>query len=266
MKPFLKWVGNKYKLVNRITALLPPGKRLIEPFVGSGAVFLNSDYPAYLLADANTDLINLFLHLQDEGDDFIDYCRSFFIPENNVNQTYYELRARFNHATDTRLKSALFAYMNRHSFNGLCRYNSKGGFNAPFGRYKRPYFPEKEMRNFYRRSQRAIIVNKCFGEIMDKAEPGDVVYCDPPYVPLSPTALFTSYSTDKFGFVQQRELARKAEELATRGVPVVISNHHTEFTEREYALAETHIFDVARRISCQPANRRPATEVLALFC
>jgi len=267
MKPFLKWAGNKYRLIDRISALLPPGKRLIEPFVGSGAVFLNTDYPAYLLADANPDLINLFCHLRDEGGEFIDYCRTFFTPETNVNQTFYELRARFNHADDTRLKSAIFVYMNRHCFNGLCRYNSKGGFNAPFGRYTRPYFPEKEMREFHRRAQRVTFVNKRFGAIMDEAEQGDVVYCDPPYVPLSTTAHFTSYSADKFGLAQQRELARKAEELARRGVPVVISNHHTEFTELEYAQAEVvETFDVVRRISCQAANRRPATEVLALFC
>lgn len=266
MKPFLKWAGNKYGLIERITDLLPAGARLIEPFVGSGAVFLNSDYDAYVLADANPDLINLFVHLRDEGEQFIDYCRSFFVPENNVNQRYYELRSLFNQSDDTRLKSALFVYMNRHCFNGLCRYNSKGGFNAPFGRYKRPYFPAKEMRNFHRRAQRATFVRGRFAAVMDEAVEGDVVYCDPPYVPLSSTAHFTSYSADKFGFAEQTALAQKAAELAARGIPVMISNHHTEFTEQAYAQAETHTFDVARRISCQATNRRPATEVLALFC
>ena len=78
MKPFLKWAGGKLRIVDRIKALLPPGQRLVEPFVGSGALFLNTDYAAYLLADANADLINLYQQLQQGGQPFIDYCASFF--------------------------------------------------------------------------------------------------------------------------------------------------------------------------------------------
>src|SRR5256885_670180 len=104
MKPFLKWAGNKYQIVERIKAALPRGKRLIEPFVGSGAIFLNTNYPRYLLSDANADLINLYKHLQEDGQAFIDFCRAFFIPENNAALAYYEHRACFNATSDTRLK------------------------------------------------------------------------------------------------------------------------------------------------------------------
>lgn len=266
MRPFLKWAGNKYRLVERIRAILPPGQRLIEPFVGSGAVFLNTDYDGYILADANPDLIHLYRFLRDEGEPFIEACRAYFRPENNRKPVYYELRARFNETKDVRLKAMLFVYLNRHCFNGLCRYNSKGQFNVPFGRYARPYFPKAEMHAFHERAQRVRFLHDDFAAVMDRARPGDVVYCDPPYVPLSDTAHFTSYSANKFDLTQQLRLARKAEELARRNVPVVISNHHTDFTRREYAVAQMTTFDVPRHISCNAETRRPAKEVLALFC
>ena len=134
MKPFLKWAGGNYRLIDRIQSVLPAGNRLIEPFVGSGAVFLNTNYKSNLLTDSNPDLINLFKNLQNEGQNFINYCSSFFVPENNNELAFYQFREEFNTTTDIRKKSALFGYLNRHCFNGLCRYNSKGGFNVPFGR------------------------------------------------------------------------------------------------------------------------------------
>ena len=138
MKPFLKWAGNKYQIVERIKEVLPAGKRLIEPFVGSGALFLNTDYPAYLLADANPDLISVYRHLQSDGRDFIEACRLYFTPENNSPERFYEFRQRFNTTSDATEKATLFVYLNKHCYNGLCRYNSKGGFNVPFGDvYKR---------------------------------------------------------------------------------------------------------------------------------
>jgi DNA adenine methylase len=266
MKPFLKWAGNKYQIMDRVKEVLPAGKRLIEPFVGSGAIFLNTQYPRYLLSDANLDLINLYKHLQEDGQAFIDFCRSFFTPANNAALAYYEYRACFNATTDTRLKSALFIYLNKHCFNGLCRYNSQGAFNVPFGRYAKPYFPEAEMQYFYQQAQCAIFCTANFVETMEAAELGDVVYCDPPYVPLSVTAHFTSYSTDKFGSAEQAKLVEMAALLAKRNIPVVISNHDTEFTRAAYAHAhELVYFPVQRYISCDGANRHKVAEVLAVF-
>src|SRR5262249_42922300 len=140
MKPFLKWAGNKYPLLDRIKRTLPKKKRrLVEPFAGSAAVFLNTDYPDYLLTDANVDLITLYQHLKTEGPDFIHFCRDFFKPETNRKDVYLEFRDTFNQTLDCRLKSALFLYLNKHGFNGLCRYNAGGKYNVPFGRYLKPY-------------------------------------------------------------------------------------------------------------------------------
>jgi len=100
MRPFLKWAGGKYAIVERIKTVLPQGKRLIEPFVGAGAVFLNTDYPEHLLADNNEDLIDLFNTLKQEGSEFIEYVREFIVPENNNADQYYEFRELFNTTDD----------------------------------------------------------------------------------------------------------------------------------------------------------------------
>ena len=143
MRPFLKWPGSKYRIVDAIKARLPEGNRLVEPFVGSGAVFLNTDYNRYLLNDNNPDLINLYRILKKEGEPFIQFCRTFFTPENNSATKYYEFRHLFNTTDDRRLKSALLVYLNRHGFNGLIRYNLQHEFNVPFGEYKSLTFHSK---------------------------------------------------------------------------------------------------------------------------
>ena len=265
MRPFLKWAGNKYAIMDRIRPVLPSTKRLIEPFAGSAAVFLNTDYPAYAISDANVDLINLYKYLQKDGQNFIDFCKGFFRDCTNDPEVYYEYRHEFNNTHDTRLKSALFLYFNRHGYNGLCRYNSKGGFNVPFGKYKKPYFPQKEMEYFHFKSQKAIIKPIGFEEAMAQARPGDVIYCDPPYVPLSKTASFTEYGGGSFGQVEQERLAELAQELSRKNITVVISNHDTPFTQEVYRSAKIIPFEVQRFISCVGDNRNTASEVLAVF-
>lgn len=265
MKPFLKWAGNKYQIIERIKAVLPQGNRLIEPFLGSGAVFLNTDFPEYILNDKNRDLIQLYRHLQKEGQKFIAYCQEFFVPGNNQEEQYYILREAFNQTKDSRYKAALFLYLNKHGYNGLCRYNANGVYNVPFGRYKKPYFPAKEMSCFYQKAKNAVFTQHDFATVMKKAKPGDVIYCDPPYVPLSTTSNFTSYSAQGFGFKEQKKLARLAVKVASQGVSVLISNHETEFTKEAYKMAGIISFPVQRYISCDGSKRNKVGELLALF-
>lgn len=119
-RPFLKWAGGKFKIINKIRTSLPKGSCLIEPFVGSGAVFLNTDYSKYLLADINADLINLFKYLKLEKRNFIHFCKQFFSAEFNTKDTFLLLRSEFNTA---------------------------------FGDYKKPYFPENEMLVFIQKAE-----------------------------------------------------------------------------------------------------------------
>mgnify|MGYP000957575975 CR=1 FL=1 len=265
MKPFLKWAGSKYKIVKRIRESLPRARRLIEPFAGSGAVFLNTSYEEYLIADTNADLINLFKQVQKGGDDFIDYASALFVPSTNTENAYYALREEFNATDDLVRKSALFIYLNRHCFNGLCRYNSKGGFNVPFGRYSSPSFPVKEVHHFAEKSQAATFLLCSFLDTMASAKDGDVVYCDPPYAPLSATSNFTSYTQDGFGDKQQEQLAIAAQKLMNRGIPVIVSNHDTAFTRAIYASASIEAFEVQRFIASDGGKRGKAAELLASF-
>lgn len=265
MKPFLKWAGNKYRIVHKIRGILPPGKRLIEPFAGSAAVFLNTEYKENIINDRNSDLINVFVTLNHYGPAFIDACKRLFTPEHNVPRVYYEIREEFNATRDLFRKATLFVYLNRHGYNGLCRYNNEGGFNVPFGRYKNTYFPFEEMMMFYHKSQSATFVTEDFEAVMQQTQLGDVIYCDPPYVPLSATANFTNYSAGGFGFGEHLRLAKAAREASERGVPVLISNHKTPFTEETYQAAQITTFHVQRLISCDSTNRNKAIELLALF-
>jgi len=265
VRPFLKWAGNKFRVVPRIKRKLPDGERLVEPFAGSGALFLNTDYDAYLLSDSNGDLIGLYRTLQLEGGDFVDYCERLFRPRNNREEAYYRLREEFNRCTDSRRRSALFIYLNRHGYNGLCRYNAKGGFNVPFGRYKNPYFPAEEMMAFFDKARHAVFEHADYAAIMRQARNGDVIYCDPPYVPLSTSANFTSYAAGGFSLDQQRDLVDIAKETAAGGVPVLISNHNTPFTRTAYREASITRFRVQRHISCNGTKRNKAGELLALF-
>lgn len=267
MRPFLKWPGGKYRLSQRISSKLLPGKRLIEPFTGSAAIFLNTSYNSYLLADSNPDLINLYRHLIDGGTDFISYCRSLFLPENNRERVYYKFRDEFNACSEVNRKSALLLFLNRHCYNGLIRYNSKGEFNTPFGRYLKPYFPEREMLHFITAAGKATLMNANYTESMGMAHKGDIVYCDPPYAPLSGTAYFTDYHTGGFKWEDQVQLAEIARRLANKGIQVVISNHNTREIRKLYKdlKADISSFKVRRSISRDINNRHKVGELLAVF-
>ena len=145
IKSFLKWAGGKYKILDFIIENI--GKvehRFVEPFAGSAVVSLNINAEEYLIADSNMDLVNLFEKLKEYKKDFIKYCKVIF-DNANTKEIYYYNRDIFNSLKFNTQRAALFLYLNRHCFNGLCRYNNKGKFNVPYGRYKNVYFPENEM-------------------------------------------------------------------------------------------------------------------------
>ncbi|STY30106.1 DNA adenine methylase [Legionella wadsworthii] len=265
IRPFLKWAGSKYNCLQNIIPFLPPGKRLIEPFAGSGVIFMNTQYSSYLLAESNFDLISLYTTLQNQGKSFINFCEKFFCPEFNNKEKYYQIRSDFNTLANTPQKAAFFLYLNRHGYNGLCRYNSKGIYNVPFGLYTKPYFPYKEMQFFYLKSQQAKFIHNDFRKTFEQAERGDVIYCDPPYVPLSEKSPHLPYTKKIFTTEDQIELTELAQETAAKGIPVILSNHDTEFTRYHYRKAEIISFPVSRFINCQASLRQPVKELLAIF-
>ena len=265
-RAFLKWAGGKYGLVEDIQRHLPPARKLVEPFVGAGSVFLNTDYDHYLLADINPDLINLYNLLKERPEEYISEAKRWFVAENNRKEAYLDIRAEFNKTDDVMYRSLAFLYMNRFGFNGLCRYNKKGGFNVPFGSYKKPYFPEAELEFFAEKAKKATFVCEGYPETFSRARKGSVIYCDPPYAPLSNTANFTSYAGNGFTLDDQAALADIAERAATeRGIPVLISNHDTTLTRRLYHGAELNVVKVKRTISRNGSGRNKVDELLALF-
>ncbi|WP_100642688.1 Dam family site-specific DNA-(adenine-N6)-methyltransferase [Alteromonas facilis] len=265
-RAFLKWAGGKYSLAERIVGLLPDADKLVEPFVGAGSVFLNSDFDKYHLNDINPDLIELYSTLKRRPQTFIDDARRYFVVENNTDSAYYALRDEFNQTEDPYLRSLLFLYLNRHGYNGLCRYNRSGGFNVPFGRYVKPYFPEQELEIFAEKSKRAVFTCLSFNQVFRRVRKGSVIYCDPPYVPINATAMFTDYSSKGFSLDQQVELARLAKHTAfNRGIPVLLSNHDVAFTREIYQHAQLSKLKVKRSISQNAEKRQAVGELFALY-
>src|SRR3990167_2479933 len=198
IRSFLKWAGGKYNCLNNILPSLPNSSTLIEPFTGSATIFMNTNYDFNILAEANPDLVNIFLQIQENGAEFINYCESFFINSNNDNLKYYQLREKFNNTTNKSERAAIFLYLNRHGFNGLCRYNSQGIYNVPFGKYLKPYFPKNEMLLFYKKSKIAKFLHCDYLETFALAKPGDFIYCDPPYSPIQQKSNFSQYTKNIF--------------------------------------------------------------------
>ena len=268
-KPFLKWLGGKTKLMPVLEPLLQGTGRFIEPFVGSGTVSLNlfchnTAFTSYLLADINQDLIRLYEQLRDVPD-FIDQCRTLFTPTNNSSAQFYIFRDEFNKTINPTRRACLFVYLNRHCFNGVCRYNASGNFNVPYGRAKTIYFPEDGMLAFKRMLSVCALQTSGFQQIISQAIKGDTIYCDPPYVPLSASASFTAYAKNGFTLAEQQSLVTEAKQAAGRGARVVISNHDTPLTRELYKDATLLEILVRRSVSGKGSSRVMAKELIAVF-
>lgn len=264
-RAFLKWAGGKYNLVDALSNYLPKASALVEPFVGAGSVFLNTDYEYYQLNDINQDLISLYRIVKNQPELFIADARTFFVASGNQKESYFSLRQQFNQSTDAYERALLFLYLNRHGYNGLCRYNLSGKFNVPFGSYKKPYFPEAELYFFAEKAQKADFHCTSYQQMFAQLPDDAVIYCDPPYVPLSKTASFTSYASQGFNLDDQAQLANLAEAACQQGKTVLISNHDTTLTRKIYQQAELFPIQVGRSISQKGNNRKKVAEIFALY-
>lgn len=257
----LKWVGSKALCLPEILSRLPKGECLVEPFVGSGTIFLNTDYDEYRLSDSNVDLINFYQQLTMRPDTFIDDCKAYFTEDNNDYDKFYYIRDEvFNKTNDQYLKALLFLYLNRHCFNGLCRYNLSGKFNVAFGKYKNPYFPEEELIHLIEKSKKAGFICCNFEVALKLVNGRDVVYADPPYSPLADSVCFTGYNGGTFTRENHKTLL---DMLTETNRPFAISNHYTEETKLLYNNLEQHTFNVRRTVSCKGDGRKLASELLA---
>lgn len=254
VRPPLKWAGGKRWQVPHLKPLWESEnwRRLVEPFCGGLAVTLGLVPGKALLNDINPHLINFYRCLK-EG---LVVAKLRF---KNKKSAYYASRVRFNKLLtagkgDTDEAAALFYYLNRTGYNGLCRFNQSGGFNVPFGTYSRLNYRYDftEYQDVFRGWE---FTNTCFDQITLRHD--DFVYADPPY-----DVEFRQYSKDGFGWDEQ---VKTAEWLAKHTGPVVLSNQATKRIVTLYGDLGYHMvmLKAPRRISCT-GDRTPASEVLAI--
>jgi DNA adenine methylase len=253
VKPFLKWVGGKRQLLKYLRPRYPSSfNRFFEPFVGGGAVFFDLHPELAVLADTNRELIDCYLAV-------VDRLRGYIHDSDH----YYRTRAQDPFALDEAERAARMIYLNRTGYNGLYRVNSKGQFNVPFGRHVNPTICNEEgLRACSQRLAGATIEAASFETVLAHADTGDFVYFDPPYVPLSSTSNFTAYERNGFGMGEQRRLADVFDELAARGVFVMLSNSDVGWIRERYAHHNIEVVRANRNVNSDGSGRGPIGEVV----
>ena len=252
LKPPLKWAGGKRWLLPHLLPILQKfeNKRLVEPFCGGLAVALGLKPKQALLNDINALVINFYK------------CLQFGLQTNllmaNNETLYYQYRLRLNDLiasgnSDGSESAELFYYLNRSGYNGLSRFNSKGQFNVPFGRYKTINY----LQDFsgYKEVFKNWQFLACdFEQLIIRSD--DIVYADPPY-----DVQFTKYAKEDFTWHDQERLANW---LGKLNVPVVVSNQATSRIIKLYKKLGFRInkLSAPRMISCN-GNRAEALEILA---
>ena len=272
MKPILKWAGGKARLAEQIAAVFarPCEGTYFEPFMGSGAVFFHLKSKGLVskavLSDANHKLIAAHVAIRDDVGAVLSALAR--MPGDDWRERYYEVRDAYNSGPfEGPAHAARFLWLNRAGYNGLYRENRRGEYNVPLGRYTSLKMPgEQHFREISEMLQGVELLSAGFHEVLERARPGDHVYCDPPYVPLSETACFTGYCSSPFDNEEQRKLAQHARKAALSGATVVLSNHDLPIVRDElYPASEGFRYlakpTVARAISRGARGR--VTEVIA---
>lgn len=265
-RPFLKWAGGKTQLADALWERLPAAFHVYhEPFLGSGALFFSlyrrQQIRRAVLSDINAELIDTYLAIRDHVAEVIELLRSFPYEK----EFYYTLREQDPWQLSLPARAARMIYLNKTGYNGLYRVNRQGKFNVPFGRYKSPkYFDQDNLLAVAQSLQNVEILCTSFETVLERAAPGDFVYFDPPYVPLTQTANFTSYHANGFGSSDQKRLRDVCIELSKKGVYVMLSNSDTEDVRALYNLPcfSTEEVLANRAINCKGAKRGKVTELV----
>lgn len=265
-RPILKWAGGKRRLISEIIKLFPSDyhKRAYhEPFFGGGALFFYLEPDKGSINDVNIRLMNFYKVLKDKPDELINEASKYVYKKDE----YYRLRSRFNEESLSDVEdAAILLYLNKTGYNGLYRVNSKGRYNVPFGRYKNPtIIDEEKIREASAILKSIDIHSERFTCVKKKAESGDIVYFDPPYLPISETSDFTEYSKAGFGYDDHELLRDTCVELDEKGVLFVQSNSHIEAIIELYEdIGEFRINTVQmnRAINSKASSRGEVNEIL----
>lgn len=260
MSTILKWAGNKTAIMSELKKHLPDGPRLVEPFAGSCAVMMATDYPYYLIADINPDLINLYQMIKEDVNSFIHLVEHIF-SRFTTKEDYYKCRQFFNTVPLQPIeKAAYFLFLNRHCYRGLCRYNQRGLFNVPYGNYKKPYLPVDEIRAFAEKAVCATFICASYDETLAMLQAGDVVYCDPPY-----DGTFSGYHTAGFSDDDQYDLASILVRRSSEGHPIIVSNSDTRLIRSFYRKFTLHRISTKRSIGVATGEGKKADELIAVL-
>lgn len=253
LRSFLKWAGGKTRTAYTLAALAPVQGYdcYIEPFCGSAAVFFAAQPSQAILSDDNEDLIVCLQQVaanpravMAQLDDWPNE-REFF---NRVRQWEAD-------QLEPVVRAARVIYLNKTAFRGLWRVNRQGKFNTPYGEYNRPYYNPRTLLAASEALQAADIRHACFREVLAKAEPGDWVYLDPPYVPDRKWGDFTRYTSGQFGPGDQEDLVEQLRELDREGVRWLHTNSNTKMIRKLYAGYRIHAIPTRRDITLQAAER-----------
>ena len=262
--PIVKWVGGKRQLMFELLKNMPENyNRYFEPFIGGGALFFELQPDNAYISDMNEELINLYQVVRDNAVELItdlqkhDISKEYFMEIRNIDRT-----EEYKSWSDVK-KASRFIYLNRTCFNGMYRVNSKGEFNVPFGHYKNPrILDENNLINCSNLLQKTEIKHADFSEILKAVKKGDFVYFDPPYVPLSETSSFTSYTKDGFDMNMQFKLRDICDELDSMGVKFLLSNSDTKLVNELYENYNIKKVFASRQINANADGRGKITEVL----
>jgi len=287
VQPTLKWAGGKRQLLDSLHELLPDTYgRYWEPFVGGGALAFDLEPDAGVINDINTRLMNYYRVVKHEPEQLIEILEEFPDPESDpddtlqfansshfgydINNYYYQARARFNkrpygYEFDDVEEAALLQYLNRTCFNGLYRENQSGGFNTPIGDYEDPDWVQAErIRDLSDVLATVELYSNHYQAVLSGVQPGDLVYIDPPYTPLSETADFTEYSADGFDSDDQLTLRETLTQLVDIGVHVVASNSGVMKSQYRDAGFDVYTVDATRSINADADGRGAVDEIIAV--
>jgi DNA adenine methylase len=259
-RPFVKWVGGKSQIREELkSSVIAFQGRYHEPFIGGGALYFELLPEKASLSDTNRELINCYLTIRDHAEALIKALK----PHIYEKDYYYEVRAVDPKTLDPIGRAARTIYLNKAGFNGLYRVNSKGLFNVPFGRYKNPTLcDEPNLRSCASALKKATIECRPFEQVLEKTAPGDFVYFDPPYVPVSETADFTSYQKSGFNEGDQIRLRQVFDALKDRGVHAMLSNSDVPFIHTQYKHHSIRVIQANRLVNSNPRRRGPVGEVI----
>jgi DNA adenine methylase len=258
--PFLKWVGGKTALLPELLKHVPARlRRYHEPFLGGGALFFTVAPRRALLNDNNPELVHCYQQVRDDVYGVLDA-----LARHVYERTHFEaVRALEPLRLAAAERAARFIYLNKTCFNGLWRVNRSGRFNVPFGRYKNPRFADPASLITASHALRGVDIQHApFEEALAKPAPGDFVYLDPPYDPVSPTASFASYTAGGFGWEDQKRLAHACVVLNRRGVRFLLSNSATERIRALYSGFEQRLVRAPRFINSKADGRGHVDELL----